>query len=206
MSVRNLKKKSGTDWARIDRMTDDEIDISDIPPLDDSFFKSAKWILPRWLIDLRDFRQAREFASHILSQHWHSKKKTELRRLKHTAFNTSLIVAYSRPFHNNRNLKGEPESSLKKQAAAILNEAELKLHQKVLRLRDNVYAHSAASVYRLQNHDYSSNLIPIMRLVENLDESEVRLLKSITRKWIDSLERKRTDFKRRLAEAIQNDS
>jgi hypothetical protein len=33
---------SGTDWARIDAMTDDDIDTSDIPPLTDEFFSKAK--------------------------------------------------------------------------------------------------------------------------------------------------------------------
>ncbi|MCU1268407.1 MAG: uncharacterized protein JWM21_4725 [Acidobacteria bacterium] len=46
MSETNLKKPSETDWARIDRLADDEIDTSDIPPLDDSFFSAAKWRLP----------------------------------------------------------------------------------------------------------------------------------------------------------------
>jgi uncharacterized protein (DUF4415 family) len=44
---RNLKQPSKTDWARIDQMTDDEIDTSDIPPLDDAFFASAQLRVPR---------------------------------------------------------------------------------------------------------------------------------------------------------------
>lgn len=47
MSARNLKKPSETDWARIDSMTDEEVDTSDIPPLDDEFFAAAKWRMPR---------------------------------------------------------------------------------------------------------------------------------------------------------------
>ena len=46
MSVKNLQKPSKTDWARIDRMTDEEIDISDSPPLDDDFFARAEWRMP----------------------------------------------------------------------------------------------------------------------------------------------------------------
>jgi uncharacterized protein (DUF4415 family) len=46
MSERNLKKPSETDWARIDSMTDEEIDTSDIPPLDDEFFAAAQWRMP----------------------------------------------------------------------------------------------------------------------------------------------------------------
>jgi uncharacterized protein (DUF4415 family) len=46
MSVKNLKKPSETDWARIDQMTDEEIDTSDSPPLDDEFFARAEWRMP----------------------------------------------------------------------------------------------------------------------------------------------------------------
>ena len=47
MSVKNLKKPSETDWARIDQMTDDEIDVSDILPLDEDFFARAQWQMPQ---------------------------------------------------------------------------------------------------------------------------------------------------------------
>ncbi len=46
MSASNLKKPSETDWARVDAMTDEEIDTSDIPPLDEAFFAGAKLRVP----------------------------------------------------------------------------------------------------------------------------------------------------------------
>ena len=46
MSTSNLKKPSETDWARVDAMTDEEIDTSDIPPLDEAFFAGAKLRVP----------------------------------------------------------------------------------------------------------------------------------------------------------------
>ncbi len=46
MNVKDLKKHSETDWTRIDRMTDEEIDTSDNPPLDDDFFARAEWRMP----------------------------------------------------------------------------------------------------------------------------------------------------------------
>ncbi len=46
MNERNSKKPSETDWARIDAMTDEEIDTSDIPPLGDEFFAEAQWRMP----------------------------------------------------------------------------------------------------------------------------------------------------------------
>lgn len=41
MSKQNTIKKSQTDWARIDAMTDDEIDYSDIPPITDEMWKAG---------------------------------------------------------------------------------------------------------------------------------------------------------------------
>jgi uncharacterized protein (DUF4415 family) len=41
-----LKKPSETDWTRIDEMTDEDIDTSDIPPLTDDFFGRAEWRMP----------------------------------------------------------------------------------------------------------------------------------------------------------------
>ena len=38
MNANDLKNSSETNWERIDQLTDEEIDTSDIPPLDDAFF------------------------------------------------------------------------------------------------------------------------------------------------------------------------
>ncbi len=46
MKEKIMKNTSRTDWARIDAMSDDEIDTSDIPPLVDEFFSKAKLRMP----------------------------------------------------------------------------------------------------------------------------------------------------------------
>src|SRR4051794_5805189 len=46
MSDDDMKPTSRTDWERLDNMTDEEIDYSDIPPLTDAFFARAKLVLP----------------------------------------------------------------------------------------------------------------------------------------------------------------
>jgi hypothetical protein len=186
-------------------MTDDEIDTSDIPPLDDAFFKTAKWLLPRWCIDLGDFQQAQAFALHILKRKWQrNKRETPVASLEHQAFNTSLIVAYARPFHKNKNFKGEPDSSLRNDVAEVLNEAEVELHKRILKLRDNVYAHSAAAAHRVPSWDYALPFTPTLP-VENLSEADVRLLKSMTKKWIDRLKVERSKLKSRLSQAVRGD-
>jgi uncharacterized protein (DUF4415 family) len=53
MSKKNTKmklgeglKKSQTDWARLDALRDEDIDCSDIPELDDTFWKNAVLVQP----------------------------------------------------------------------------------------------------------------------------------------------------------------
>ena len=46
MSENNLKNTSQTNWAKLETMTDEEIDTSDSPPLDDDFFARAEWRMP----------------------------------------------------------------------------------------------------------------------------------------------------------------
>jgi uncharacterized protein (DUF4415 family) len=41
-----MSNTSRTDWSRIDAMTDEDIDTSDIPPLSDEFFSKAKLRMP----------------------------------------------------------------------------------------------------------------------------------------------------------------
>lgn len=42
-----MSKVSKTDWKRVVKMADDEIDTSDIPELDEHFFKNAKLVVPQ---------------------------------------------------------------------------------------------------------------------------------------------------------------
>lgn len=47
MNDNTTQKQSRTDWARVDAMTDDEIDTSDSPELGAEFFKNAKLWVPK---------------------------------------------------------------------------------------------------------------------------------------------------------------
>ncbi|GMR17931.1 MAG: BrnA antitoxin family protein [Gammaproteobacteria bacterium] len=46
MNAKSLKKKSQTDWDKVDDLSDKEIDTSDIPLLDKEFFKNAELHMP----------------------------------------------------------------------------------------------------------------------------------------------------------------
>lgn len=46
MNAQDLKKPLETDWERVSKMADEEIDTSDIPPLDETFFADARVRVP----------------------------------------------------------------------------------------------------------------------------------------------------------------
>ena len=47
MNESDMKNSSETNWEMIETMTDESIDRSDVPPLDDSFFDRATWRMPK---------------------------------------------------------------------------------------------------------------------------------------------------------------
>jgi len=46
MKEQNTSVPLKTDWERLDRMTDDDIDYTDSPPLGDEFFARARLCIP----------------------------------------------------------------------------------------------------------------------------------------------------------------
>ncbi len=49
-----MKKRSRTDWAKVKAMKESEIDYSEIPPLEEDFFKKAVvWPGPKKQVTLR---------------------------------------------------------------------------------------------------------------------------------------------------------
>lgn len=197
MSVRNLKKSSETDWTRLDRMTDEEIDTSDIPPLDDAFFASAKWRLPRFYIYLYDLKESKKFAAYILKHELHDKASTELRQLTFSAFHNSLIITYGRVFRMNRGFEGQPKASLEKFVPDVLDPDEIRLHQRVLAMRDTAVAHSDSRSHLFEHFDYTKG-IGLMRLVDTLTNAEIKALRHVINKWIQYLEAEKSRLKGRL--------
>jgi len=48
-----LENQSKTDWERVDSLSDEEIDYSDIPELDDVFFEKATLVPAKKLVTIR---------------------------------------------------------------------------------------------------------------------------------------------------------
>jgi uncharacterized protein (DUF4415 family) len=47
MNTNDMSKPTKTDLERLDAMTDEMIDTSDIPPLTEEFFATAQWRMPK---------------------------------------------------------------------------------------------------------------------------------------------------------------
>ncbi|MEO8073728.1 MAG: hypothetical protein ABI686_10875 [Acidobacteriota bacterium] len=74
MSESNLKNTSKTNWAKLETIMDEEIDVSDIPLLDEKFFANARLRMPQGKVsvtvsvekDVNDWYQAQGEESKAL--------------------------------------------------------------------------------------------------------------------------------------------
>ena len=74
MNENTLKDTSQTNWAKLETITDEEIDTSDIPPLGEKFFAKARLRMPRGKVavtvsvekDVNDWYQAQGEESKAL--------------------------------------------------------------------------------------------------------------------------------------------
>ncbi|WP_156174723.1 hypothetical protein [Hoeflea sp. IMCC20628] len=85
-------------------------------------------------------------ARFLFKKGWHS-HEWERRGsiyLQQSAFTTSLVVSYARPFTTARGLPGLPARLIK------WSDEEKTLHDQILTLRNEVYAHSDGASYSFQ--------------------------------------------------------
>jgi len=120
--------------------------------------------LSRLNIFLFDFNQARQFSGYILRRKLHAVKNPHaMAKLVHSAFNTSLIVSYSRPFHQSNNTAGL-RVSLREAVQAVLSGDEIALHRRVIDMRDQTFAHSDAAAHEIKGFNYDGSTVQITRL------------------------------------------
>ena len=81
MSVSDLEHSSETNWDRVERMTDEDVDTSDIPPLDEAFFASAQLRLPKGKVPVLMNVDAEVFE-------WFKSQGPEYQNLINTALRT----------------------------------------------------------------------------------------------------------------------
>ena len=142
--------------------------------------------LERILISQSDLLQAHQFATFILEENLHDKSTHDAKtKLILLAFNTALIVSYSRPFGTNRG-KVTRRRSLSDTVLNSLTDSESRLHQLVLDCRDQEYAHSDLASYDMSIFSSFSGIdIPISRNpFIPLDKTQINNLVSIIEKLV----------------------
>ncbi len=75
MNVKNTTRSSKTDWDRLAAMSDEDIDYSDIPPLEKNFFKHARIRLPRQKVKI-DLEMDADLLARIIHEFRHNVSKS----------------------------------------------------------------------------------------------------------------------------------
>src|SRR5438445_12970197 len=97
-----------------------------------------KALYARLYFSAQDFWYAKSYALHLIKKGWHSApyERRGTIYMQQSAFTTSLIVSYARPFTRSNGWPKFPERFVQYDAQETL------LHQRLLDLRHQVYAHS----------------------------------------------------------------
>lgn len=102
--------------------------------------RHEKKLFKRLLLTSDDLDHARAFADILLSENYDSR---ELRR----SLQTSLVVAYWRPFTNNDGSRDAAVTLPTKKFCSSFSDNNWKTHEHIKKLRNTVMAHSDSSVY-----------------------------------------------------------
>ncbi len=133
-----------------------------------------------------DLDQASFYARHLLKKGWHFVLWESRRRwttyMQQSAYTTALVVAYSRPFVESRGWPKFPRRLIQ------YSPNQKKLHESVLNLRHEVYAHSNVGSRRIRpmkinGHPSAIEFLPAMRLTKEETEDLLEMI-SITRSTI----------------------
>ena len=148
--------------------------------------------LERYHLIVGDLRIARDFADYILTRRLHE-KSGDTTKLIHRAFNLSMIISYCRPF--TRNIEGNEliDSPSYRLAKRVLDTDQFDLHRKIIRQRNNVYAHSPAGK-RFPFQLKPGRIVIEADVFSPLNLKETQMLRSIIKTWRDYLERHKSEF------------
>ena len=146
--------------------------------------EEADRLYKRIYISGEDLRMAAEFAAFILKKGWHFDpwERRGTIYLQQSAFTSSLIVFYSRPFTRSKGLPEFPKRLLK------YGDEENELHDTIIQLRHKVYAHSDDTSYKVQ--PFSINGYPAAILGApffKLAKPEVEMLQRMIEKTIKEI-------------------
>jgi hypothetical protein len=139
----------------------------------------------RLYISLEDFRHAFGCANFILKKGWHFfpwEKRGSI-YLQQSAFTSWLIISYSRSFTRSKGLPDFPPHLLS------YDDADKKVHEKILDFRHQIYAHSDAIQYEINPVRIAGQASAVVRApFFKLTAEEIKQLKEMIKKAMTAIQ------------------
>lgn len=146
--------------------------------------KDAK-LYSKLYVSKNDIAFARYCAGVLLEHGWHAEpwEMRETMYQQQAAFTTALVTAYARPFTHS---KGWPDFPSK--LIDTYDQREKALHQKIMKLRHKVYAHSDSESYSIhpsrgENCTITTVIEPTMRITAE----DAKLFEAMSSKLLSSI-------------------
>jgi hypothetical protein len=100
----------------------------------------------RLFVSVEDLRLAKYFANHLLKKGWHffPWERRWTIYMQQAAYTTAFVIAFSRPFTNSKGWPRVPKR------LTPFDEFERMLHDHLLSIRNEVYAHSDKSRHNIR--------------------------------------------------------
>ncbi len=141
-----------------------------------------------------DIQEAEAFANYILRHQLHESSEIDMKTaLK--AFNTALVIAYSRPFKYNKTDTSFPAvGKLTDDYLLSFTPEEKNLHTKILALRDREFAHSDSGPVSMKLSEDNFGGVSSFGWVQTVTRvslliKEIEMLLSMTSKLLKEIER-----------------
>jgi hypothetical protein len=132
-----------------------------------------------------DIRQARAYAFEIMKKNWFRMPWSRGKGYFHQgAYVTALVVSYGRPFATGRGGYRFPSKLIP------YSQQELELHQRLLKQRSKIYAHSDLDHWNIrpfkEDENYFETII-VGQPFHVLEREDVELFLRMTSKLVDSI-------------------
>lgn len=125
----------------------------------DAASEERQRLYERLFVAAEDLGLARQYAQHLLKKGWHSApwERRGSIYMQQSAFVTALVVSYARAFTKSHGWPKFPEIFLSEDQAAIA------LHEQLISLRHEVYAHSDSKHHKVQPWRIDSEVLTDIR-------------------------------------------
>lgn len=148
----------------------------------------------RIVMSFADFKEAVDLSGYLISNALHD--DFDKNKLLISALNSSMIMAYCRPFSGNDSRDGNKIPDLGKKALRELNQDELALHQLIMNDRNKLLAHSDSDAVNLKfivNQIGSHTLLQPIRnwSTAPLSEESLKLFNQLAHKLLSYVSNKR---------------